>query len=199
MNLSLETLTGLDIESVIADLAGLRMVVFKEFPYLYQGSIMYEMQYLQTYLECDQSMIVIARDGERVVGASSALPLVSETNELQQPFLDHGFNPKTVFYLAESVLLPNYRGYGLGSQFFEARESYAKKLGGFTWAAFCAVQRAKDHPLRPVHHRDLDSFWQARGYEKRVDLSTFFSWQEIGEEVESLKPMTFWLKNLMGK
>jgi GNAT superfamily N-acetyltransferase len=197
MNLSLEELTGADIESVIADLAGLRMTVFREFPYLYAGSISYEMKYLQTYLECEKSLIVVARDGSRIVGASSALPLAAETSEVQQPFLEQGFDPKTVFYLAESVLLPAYRGHGLGKRFFEARENRAKKLGGFSWAAFCAVQRAQDHPLRPTHHRDLDSFWQAQGYEKRVDLKTFFSWQEIGEETESQKPMTFWLKNML--
>ena len=198
MNLSLEALTGSSIASVIPALANLRIRVFREFPYLYAGSITYESKYLQTYLECEESLIVVARDGSRIVGASSALPLVAETAKVQQPFLEHGIDPKTVFYLAESVLLPEFRGRGLGHRFFEARESHAKKLAGFTWAAFCAVQRAKDHPLRPASHRDLDSFWQARGFEKRQDLITFFSWQEIGEETETLKPMTFWLKNIVG-
>ena len=42
MNLSLEELAGANIESVIDDLAGLRMAVFREFPYLYEGSLEYE-------------------------------------------------------------------------------------------------------------------------------------------------------------
>ncbi len=199
MNLSLEALTGVSIASVIPALAKLRIAVFKEFPYLYAGTLEYESKYLQTYLECPDSLIVVARDGTRIFGASSALPLVAETSEVQQPFLERGFDPKSVFYLAESVLLPAYRGQGLGHKFFEARENHAKKLGGFSWAAFCAVQRPQNHPLRPASHRDLDGFWQARGYEKRLDLNTFFSWQEIGEQAESLKPMTFWLKNIAGK
>lgn len=68
---------------------------------------------------------VVVRDGNRIVGASSALPLIAETSEVQQPFLEHGFDPKTVFYLAQSVLLPAYRGHGLGHRFFEAREIHA--------------------------------------------------------------------------
>jgi GNAT superfamily N-acetyltransferase len=196
MNLSVEELTGSSIASVIPDLADLRITVFKEFPYLYAGSLEYELKYLQTYLECLDSLIVVVRDGSLVVGASSALPLVSETSQVQQPFLEHGFDPKTVFYLAESVLLPEYRGHGLGHQFFEARERHAKTLGGFSWAAFCAVQRPFNHPLRPSNHRDLDAFWQTRGYQKRQELSTHFSWQEIGETSESQKPMTFWLKDI---
>ncbi len=198
MNLSLEALTGLSLPSVIADLAQLRITVFREFPYLYEGSLEYEMKYLQTHLECQESLIVVARDGTRIVGASSALPLNAETSDVQQPFLERDFDPKTVFYLAESVLLPAYRGQGLGKQFFEARESHAKNLGGFTWAAFCAVQRPPDHPSRPANHRDLDAFWGARGYAKRQDLKTFFSWQEIGEVTQTPKPMTFWLKNIGG-
>jgi GNAT superfamily N-acetyltransferase len=198
MNLSVEELTGPSIASVIPDLARLRMTVFKEFPYLYEGSLEYELKYLQTYLECPNSLIVVVRDGSRVVGASSALPLAFETKEVQQPFLEHGFDPQTVFYLAESVLLAEYRGHGFGHQFFETRERHAKTLGGFAWTAFCAVQRPHDHPLRPSNHRDLDSFWQARGYAKREDLTTFFSWQEMGEASESQKPMTFWLKNIVG-
>jgi GNAT superfamily N-acetyltransferase len=196
MNLSLEALTGSSIEAVMTDLAQLRIMVFKEFPYLYAGSLEYESKYLQTYLACEQSLIVVVRDGEQIVGASSAMPLVCETSEVQLPFLAHGFDTKSVFYLAESVLLPAYRGHGLGKRFFEARESHTQKLGGFSWAAFCAVQRPKDHPLRPSHYRDLDAFWQARGYEKRPELNTFFSWQEIAEELETPKPMTFWLKNI---
>ncbi len=198
MNVSLEALTGMSTASVIDDLADLRIRVFKEFPYLYAGSITYESKYLQTYLECENALIVVVRDGTRIVGASSALPLESETSEVQQPFLEHGFDPKTVFYLAESVLLPAYRGHGLGKQFFEARENHAKKLGGFVWAAFCAVERPPNHPSRPASHRDLDTFWQAQGFEKRPELTTFFSWQEIGEELETPKPMTFWLKNMAG-
>ena len=198
MKLSLEAYIGASIEHVIPDLARLRMTVFREFPYLYKGSLEYEQKYLQTYLECPDSLILVVRDGENIVGASSALPLHFETSEVQQPFLEHGFDPKTVLYLAESVLLPAYRGQGLGHQFFDVRETHAKAITGCLWTAFCAVERPKDHPLRPNNYRDLDNFWESRGYEKRQDLSTHFSWKEIGEDTESLKPMTFWLKNISG-
>jgi GNAT superfamily N-acetyltransferase len=143
MKLTLEAFIGLSIEHVIPDLARLRMTVFREFPYLYEGSLEYEQKYLQTYLGCSDSLILVVRDGENIVGASSALPLNFEASEVQQPFLEHGFDPKTVLYLAESVLLPVYRGQGLGHQFFDTRETHAKAINGCLWTAFVPCNAPK--------------------------------------------------------
>ena len=135
MTLSVTALTGPAIAAAIPALAELRIAVFKEFPYLYDGSITYEAAYLQTYLECADSLIVTVQDGAEIVGASSALPLAFETPELRQPFETQGWDVGRVFYLAESVLLPNFRGRGLGHQFFDLREAHARRLGGFTHSA----------------------------------------------------------------
>jgi GNAT superfamily N-acetyltransferase len=102
--------------------------------------------------------------------------------------------PERVFYLGESLLLPAYRGRGVGVRFFEERESHARFLGGFDWYAFCAVERPADHPCRPVGYVPLDAFWERRGYRRRPDLQTRFSWRDLNEAEESEKPMVFWLK-----
>jgi GNAT superfamily N-acetyltransferase len=188
---------GADIGDVVPDLAQLRMTVFREFPYLYEGSLEYEAQYLQTYLECPQSLIAVVRDGSSIVGATSALPLEAEVTALQSPFLETGFDVQTVLYLGESVLLPEYRGRGLGVQFFEAREHHAKRLGGFETTAFCAVQRPDDHPRRPKDYVPLESFWEKRGYQKRDDMIAQIHWRDIGELEETPKPMVFWTKLLL--
>ncbi len=194
--LAVKELIGAEIAAVIPDLARLRIAVFREYPYLYDGSLEFEAEYLKTYLACPDSLVVVASDGDRVVGASSALPMIAETSEVQEPFLRAGFALEQVFYLAESVLLPEYRGRGLGHAFFDARENHARRLGGYRFSSFCAVQRPANHPARGEDYRTLDGFWQSRGYEKREDLQTAFSWREIGEDRESLKPMTFWVKPL---
>ncbi len=196
LSLELIEFIGADIKEVVPDLARLRMNVFREFPYLYEGSLEYETQYLQTYLECPQSLIAVVRDGSSIVGASSALPLEAEVAALQQPFNEQGFDIEQVFYLGESVLLPDYRGRGLGVRFFEAREGHAQRLGGFSWAAFCAVQRPENHPRRPKDYIPLDTFWQKRGYHKHPDLVAQIHWQDLDENQETPKSMTFWLKSL---
>jgi hypothetical protein len=58
------------------------------------------------------------------------------------------------------------------------------------------VERPADHPLRPVDYVPLDAFWNRRGYVHQPQLRTEFSWRDIGEDKESAKPMSFWMKEL---
>ncbi len=192
--ISILKVTGADILPYIPDAARLRIAVFREYPYLYDGSTEYEENYLRTYAESPGSLFVIAREGPEVVGISTGVPLAGETEEVQRPFLEAGIPAGEVFYFGESVLLPAWRGRGIGVAFMEAREAYARSLG-LRLAAFCAVERPADHPLRPPGFVPLDEFWKHRGFTK-TDLATEFSWKETGEAAESPKRMVFWWKTL---
>ncbi|WP_230969367.1 GNAT family N-acetyltransferase [Nitrogeniibacter aestuarii] len=194
--LRIERHSGPQLLTYTDDLARLRIRVFRDWPYLYDGDMAYESRYLKTYVEAPGSVVVLAWDGDAIVGASTGIPLVEETEEVRAPFERAGHTLEDIFYLGESVLLPQYRGQGAGVAFFEHREDHARSLGGFKATCFCGVQRPDDHPARPADYMPLDAFWQHRGYRKQPVLSTCFSWKEIGESAESPKPMTFWMKSL---
>ena len=198
--LSTEVLAGAAVAPVIADLARLRVAVFREFPYLYDGDLDYERSYLRKYAGLEESTIVVARDADpgtrgRVIGASTALPLARCEPELQAPFRATGIPVGQVYYFGESVLEPGYRGRGLGHAFFDGRERRARALG-YTLAAFCAVARPADHPRRPPDYRPLDGFWTKRRYVQRPDLRAAFTWRDLDETAPSPKPMVFWLRQL---
>jgi GNAT superfamily N-acetyltransferase len=195
-NLRIERLSGESIERYLPKLARLRITVFREFPYLYDGSQEYEEKYLVTYVDVPESVMVLVWDGDTVVGASSGLPMATETPDVMQPFLHQGYNLERIFYYGESVLLPAYRGRGLGKRFFEEREAHARSLDRFDLLCFCAVERPPDHPRRPADYVPLDAFWNRRGFVKHPELHTTFSWQDLDENKESPKPMMFWLKRL---
>lgn len=194
--LRIERLYGAAIAQQLPGIAQLRIQVFREFPYLYEGSEDYERKYLQTYIDSPDSLFVLVFDGERLVGASSGLPLSDEVDDLRRPFEQQGEPVERIFYCGESVLLPEYRGRGIGVRFFEEREAHARRLGRFEKICFCAVERPADHPRRPADYLPLDGFWQRRGYQKRSDLRTTFVWQDLDETAESPKPMLFWAKPL---
>ncbi len=196
--LTIKRITGRDrdLESYLEDLAQLRIKVFRAFPYLYDGSIDYEMSYLETYTSCPESIVVLVMDGEQVVGATTGLPLDAETAEFQKPFIDAGYDASRIFYCAESVLLSEYRGRGVYPKFFEEREGHARSIGRFDTCAFCCVERPENHPLRPADYVPLDSIWSRFGYTKHPELRTSYSWKDVDETKESEKPMVFWLKTL---
>lgn len=193
--ITITNLTGSSIKDVIPELAKLRIGVFREFPYLYEGSEAYEEKYLRRYAQSEQCIVVLVRDGGRIVGASTGMPLSDESEEVIGPVRMAGHDIHQWFYLAESVLLPEYRGRRIGHRFFEDRLRHALEYG-YETACFCAVVRPSDHPRRPAGYRDLHGLWGRHGFEKADDLSTHFSWKEIGEDVESTKPMEYWVRKL---
>lgn len=195
MTLTIQSFSGSDATPHFDDLARLRIVVFRDFPYLYHGDSDYERQYMETYARSEGSIFVLAIDDGKVVGASTGTPMISETDEVQAPFIAAGRDPADYFYFGESVLLPQYRGQGIGVKFFEGREAQAKRLG-LRYATFCAVERPLDHPRRPADYQPLDAFWAKRGYTHHPELRTTFTWRDLDETVESPKPLSFWIRDL---
>lgn len=192
---AIDALNGPAALPYLGDLAALRIEVFREFPYLYEGTLEYEQRYLRTYSEHARSVIVLARDGAKVVGASTAMPLTEHGEDMAPVLAKAGFDPERVYYFGESVLRASYRGQGIGHAFFDQREAAAKEHG-FSAAAFCAVMRPSDHPLCPADYVPHDAFWTKRGYVKRADIVASFAWRDLGEREETHKPMVFWVKEL---
>ncbi len=175
-------------------MATLRIRVFRQWPYLYDGSLHYEREYLRVYAEAPHSVVVLAFDEGTPVGASTGAPLVHEPDSVRLPFERHGLAVADTFYYGESVVDSAYRYRGLGARFFEERERHARSLG-FTWAAFCSVERPETHPMRPTKTCDANGFWQRRGFQP-TELMTEFSWRDVGDYDETRKPMRFWRKAL---
>ncbi|MGM0561945.1 MAG: GNAT family N-acetyltransferase [Pseudomonadota bacterium] len=192
----LDVLTGADLEKHLSQLAQLRIEVFREYPYLYIGSMDYEARYLCAYQEAEESVIIGAFDDTRLVGAATGLPLSAEPPTMIEPFRARGLDPEQFFYFGESVLQDSYRGRGIGVRFFHEREAYARSLNRFTYCCFCAVERPAEDPRRPADYQPLDGFWTNRGYRKVEELTVNLSWQDADEAHESLKPMSVWMKAL---
>ena len=193
--LTVRRFTGAALTGYLDDIARLRIEVFRDFPYLYDGTMAYERNYLQTYVRCPEAVVVVAfADGE-VVGASTGIPLQFEEASFRAPFEEQGYDPAEVFYCAESVLRHDYRGHGLGVRFFAEREAHARSLRDFGYFAFCAVLRPADHPLRPAGYEPLDRFWHKRGYRKKSGMQATYRWKDLDQQQETSKQLEFWLKS----
>lgn len=196
MDIEFKPFFGAEIERQFEALAKLRIKVFRDFPYLYGGDLEYEKSYLKTYSQAPQAMMLGAFYRNSLVGATTCIPLVDETGDVQKPFLEAKVPFESIFYFGESILLSEYRGLGIGNRFFDAREAHAASFGTFKSTCFCVVVRPEDHPMRPSNYQPLDAFWQKRGYRKVPNLISEFEWKDVGESVPSSKQMIFWNRDL---
>jgi GNAT superfamily N-acetyltransferase len=190
-----ERLTGAALAEALPEVARLRIEVFRAWPYLYDGDAAYEEAYLQPYRESDAAILVGAFDGERLVGAATGTPMEDHAADFAAAFAGQGVALEDIFYCAESVLLPAYRGRGIGHAFFDAREDHARALGR-SYCAFCGVVRPEDHPLRPEGYRPLDPFWRKRGYAPLPGAVAEFSWKDIDQPAETTHALQFWMRRL---
>ena len=184
-------LRGAALEAALDDVARLRIAVFRDFPYLYNGDLDYERRYLEVYRESADAVLVGAFDEERLVGAATGTPMEDHAEEFAEPLSGFGVPLTDIFYCAESVLEPDYRGRGIGHRFFDLREAHAGALGR-THAVFCAVVRED----APQGYRPLDPFWRKRGYEPLPGAVARFSWREVGAADETEHRLKVWWRAL---
>jgi GNAT superfamily N-acetyltransferase len=192
MEVEVRCFTGREVAGRLDEAARLRISVFREFPYLYEGTEEAERLYLADHAGSPRGVLVVAEAAGRVVGVSTGLPLIDADPAFQAPF----DRPEDWFYFAESVVESEWRGRGIGHRFMEVREDHAKSLG-FTRACFCAVERPSDHPLRPPGYRGNDDFWSKRGYRRQPDLRASYAWRQVDSgESEVENELVFWTRDL---
>lgn len=193
--IDVRVLTGDALAGALDDVARLRIAVFRDWPYLYDGDAEYERAYLDSYRHSDRAILVGAFDGAELIGAATGTPLSDHADDFAAAFAATDYPLERVFYCAESVLLPGYRGRGLGHRFFDLREDHAMRLG-FDYCSFCAVTRPEDHPLRPASYRPLDGFWRNRGYAPLPGAIAQFDWKDVDQHSDTTKPLQVWIRAL---
>lgn len=189
------TLTGAALTEALDDVARLRLAVFRDWPYLYDGDFAYERRYLEAYEQSNRAIVIAIYDGDWMVGAATAAPLAEHADAFFDAFAGTTINIDTCFYCGESVLLSRFRGRGIGHRFFDLREEHARTYG-YTQICFASVVRPPDHPLRPSAYRSLEPFWEGRGYKRLPGVIAHFPWKDVDQAVETEKPLQFWIKDL---
>jgi GNAT superfamily N-acetyltransferase len=188
-------LRGAELEANLDGVARLRIAVFRDWPYLYDGTLEYERDYLTTYRDNPGALLVGAFDAGILVGASTSTLMEDHAQEFAAPFRNFDVPMNSILYGAESVLLPAYRRQGIGHRFFDLREDHARGMGR-SHIAFCSVLRPDTHPMRPETYHTNDAFWMGRGYAPLPGILAEFAWKDVGDTGESVKPLQFWMRKL---
>jgi len=194
--LHIETLTADRVAPLLPALARLRMAVFRDWPYLYDGDGAEESAYLTPFTRSARAGLVVAFDGAAPVGCATCLPLEDADAAIAAPFRARGWDVADHFYFGESVLLPAYRGRGAGVAFFAAREAHALRVSACGFATFCAVRRADDHPSKPAGATTLHDFWRHRGYAPVPGLACIMRWKLVDTGGEVDHTLDFWRRRI---
>lgn len=180
--------------------AQLRIQYFKEFPYLYEGNLAYEMQYLTSFASNTEATLALAMDGEQIIGFATGTSLVSEFDILKSAnnqTLNLGIQNEKCCYIGEVIVDKKYRGLKIGSNLIKMQESHFKTKG-YQTAAFLTVNREENHPLKPNNYLNPDIIWQKLGYTKTNQIIAF-SWPVIqlnGGVLEQENELRFWVKEI---
>lgn len=197
----IKVLMGREIIPYIDSVSEFRIRFFREFPYLYAGSISYEKEYMKGYSQEPRSLLVILEgDENELQGFSTGMPLNADSDivkEASQNFEMAGYDSSQFYYFGETILIPEQRGKGNYSRIVEQREREVKAMG-FSQVCFMAVKREADHPQRPVNYREPGPVFSHMGYEP-TDVEVSFKYPTVlpdGSSSERSHSMVYWIKAL---
>ncbi|MDZ4184332.1 MAG: GNAT family N-acetyltransferase [Desulfuromonadales bacterium] len=191
-----QLLTGAAIAEARDEVATLRLEIFREYPYLYQGRREDELKYLGTYAEAPDACVILAYDGDAVIGAVAGMPLIHEDVQMLDAFAGTAFPLDEAYYVGELLFRPAYRNSGLGQKLLIRLESHVHSLGGYRTLTCATVERFDDHPLRPRDYIPITRFLVRTGFARLSGVTTHFMWREIDGILRD-HPMQFWDKQLI--
>lgn len=174
-----QVVTGHRLKKYINTIASLRMAVFREYPYLYDGSMDSEEAYLKSYASSKNSILVMARDKEETVGVVAGMPLIEMDEVFQSPFEKHNVAIHSIFYLGDMLLLKEYRGRGIGSKIYKMFEDLVRKNKQYQTIAIAEILRDKNDPRQPKNYVSADKFWASLHYAKHPEIVIQIPYKEV--------------------
>jgi len=191
----LKVLHGQEIAPYVQEITELCLVGYREYPYLYEGTVAKYGPFIQNYADSPNGIVCLAFDGDRPIGVATGIPM-AEMREGYQATLKHtDMDLSSLFYLGELIVDKKYRKRGFASRMCFELERCAKETGRYSKMCFCTIQEPENHPLRPVDYKTVRDRWG--GFVKHEEMHFLGHWLCIGETEESDHPMVYWIKDLM--
>ena len=195
MEIAEKILSGPEIEASLDDLVTLRLEIFREYPYLYEGEREDELRYLRMYAEKPGAVVMLVQDSGEIAGAVTGIPLEHEDLKLIEGFAGTDCPLNEIYYVGEMLLYPAYRSRGLGLRLMAQVEEHVRSFGKYRYLTCATVIRHDDHPLRPASFVPIDRFLARTGFNPLSGVGTSFAWAET-DGIKREHPMRFWIKAL---
>ncbi len=182
------------IEPYIDDIARLRIEIFREYPYLYEGDYPTEANYLRKFVDVRDTMAVLLEDDGAIAGALTGLPLRCEDPQtILAPWA--GEDIERHYYFSDALLLPAYRGHGYSTLLIDAAYRALREMGRYDTITLASIERTGVEP--PGGYRSVTELWQKLGF-TATDKVCMIPWLDTGDDTASEKPLRFWMRGMAG-
>lgn len=187
-----------DIAPYLPFMAQMRVKEYAEYPYLYDGDMQEELQYVQWFSTLKHSAMAIAFYNDEPVGFIAGTALTSFDEHFKGScdlFSSAGFDPETYYYFSDAIVMPEHRNKLLLNEMAQAVEEHAQILG-YTAGCFVCESHAS-HLLKPKEYKELDPLFKRQGYAK-TDMVISYSWltrQADGTTKVQTHAMNYWIKD----
>ncbi len=193
--ITIKIVTGKDIASLLPFISEQRLKVFREYPYLYEGSFECEKEYLEGYNRSPNSAIAVAYDDGLLIGFLTGMPLkFFEQNE--ESFKRNGLDAELFYYFGEVIVLPQQHRKSICMKLFEALEEHVKKLG-YSNSSFLTIITQENNPMHPINCEPIDILCEL-GYSKST-LTKTLDWLTVQANNSSQRQshtLVYWIKKL---
>lgn len=193
-NVRLQVLRCQEIEAYVDAITELALIVYREYPYLYDGTMKEYLPLIQIYATSQDGIACLLFDNKKLIGAAIGLPFLEMRDNYKELFADEDL--KDYYYLGALLLLKQYRGQGFGKKMYTAFEESVSALKVFQTLCFCKIQEFDKHPLMPRGYQSLESFWKKLGYIEHPKLTFTIPWKDIDAPKVRQHTLVYWTKDL---
>ena len=198
---SIVLLSGDSIQPILSFIEQMRLSYFREYPYLYEGTLQEERVYSAWFSKLKDSMVAVVYYNNKPVGFLTGTSFVDFSEHYTGSltlFRNAGLDPEQYYYFGEVIIQKEHRGNSLSRKLFELLEQYVRDLG---YTKTCLVTEShKTHPCKPTDYRELDGLWIRLGYIK-TSAGITFKWNTLqvnGTKERQEHVLMYWIKDLVG-
>lgn len=205
LNPKFEVLNGLSASAHYNEMWDLCNKVYSEYPYLYtaEGKDDVYKYYLDSFELSQDSTVVLAFDEGtgKLIGMATGIRMNDYAAEhYKKPFSEKNYDLDSVYYVADLLLLPEYRGKGYEQKMYLELENKARCNPQFKKICYATIEEAeRTKNLKPdeycPHAPFWTPFWERLGFiHSDVGFKTKF--EILDENEESPHEMIFCIKDL---
>lgn len=196
LSLLLTFFVGAQVTEMIPLIEQLRISNFKNYPYLYSGTIENEAQHSEIYRNNEEAIVVQATVNQEIQALVMGTPvstLATIFPDIESLLKSENFNPQEFYYLEEAILVNDINTM---QKVCAVIEEHARTLH---YKHICFVNVAEEPSvLKPENYQSLNPLFEQLGFVK-TELTIPVSWPTLcGDSIVETKEhsLILWIKAL---